>query len=1412
MAVTSANTTASAAATAPTDTLSPASSTSTLRAATTRSKGQLARRNSFAAAVSSSSKTRHQHQPASPDHPKSHKTRPPRRRRQRQQRQPQPLLGGLFFSDLIVVAFFYALNLLRTCGIAELMDVAFKGATYALTRLPLDFYQRWSLSRFPSSSTVPARDRDPHRKRSHLIPADRVGQLRGPDQDRDSGAQLTQSSAYTTSDEDDCYDEQLSPFHHLVILLVRFACTSFPHLVPRVLFAEETIGPLVRWRTGGGAAGIVREFTDEPRPADSAANSSTFNQARPSSAPSADGTKPAFRAFWIGSDAHTPVEQRRSDDSSRYATTVLYLHGGGFSLGSVAFYAEALIRLMAKVSNVQNRLFGQSGARCIAVEYDLSPSVRFPQPLLQCLRCYAHLIEVERIDPDCITIAGDSAGANLAMSLLLCLDGQARDEPLMAERDWSALPMPGQAILISPWADLRPSASHAFANLRNNASKADPASSASNSSAADGGSHSRGSGKKGSFARASVWTEALTEYEWDYVAAEALLHFAQVYAGLLETPRRVRGPMGWIANVCAILAGEPEDEAKCAKSGLNRYNPLNVISSLASPPKMLARAAHAALTEPLLELGGRNNPLKTSTSSSRKKTTSDAFEDEARIQPLASATGALEPLFPRNERITHAVASTAELYVPTWDLPDEGQDMPKPKKEAIDRLENHVLISPAIGDWGRISLQKGMLVTWGERERLADDIEAWVERVRASRRTNASRDDGSSNTAHPHAGGSGAGAEEPSQDCPVQDARPSDAQIRTIQERREASHAAGGSNANADQRRRHGEWICTVVEHGPAGVHAWPFVSMYLAGTESEREKGLELMARFIARSFQTSEAPASPRMQPLVMDMAAAGQANEPLHPSYTATPRDFLSPAGSMPSDFDPYDQDEHGYQFDVPCVDGSGAWHNELGLQGVESDASSQAHPHDPMWAPTPSTGTGTPVGADAATSSHDNLAERVGLGLASVEAQVPPSESGQRQGMDGLDTGRSSASASTSSSSSSMSTPRVAMEPRFSIKIAEQRPDKSGASHGLSPVHLHHVPAYEYRESTLASRPEAESAVVKSSTGQQATNIARGTIPSMWREDDQGARMGQVPRGKVGRPRTSPPPQTAQLGSVGLTLAEAEALDDDDDKEEGTGAGTLSARSWMQGPGPSTARRGDDPLLRILGARYGGRYAGNSNTEDDDEDDYEDEDDDDEDILAEEMDEEEIVRRGPRGRSGAVDASVNGYVDDEMPMDPGFYGLSHYTTMRPEGLSDITEEDSQLDASSAAGARSPSGFISDDTGSQPSHSPPVSRRPTMSGAFTPSASEMARLKEALEERERQWRARIGSKRAARVYGEDEDVGREEEEAEDEADDEKDDRGLLRPERAMPRSSAGAGAGLSRSSSSSSLGSRKSADVWW
>jgi acetyl esterase/lipase len=113
-----------------------------------------------------------------------------------------------------------------------------------------------------------------------------------------------------------------------------------------------------------------------------------------------------------------------------YAPTVLYLHGGGYVIGS-AFGYQAHAGALAAAA--------QTGI--LLPDYRLAPEHPFPAALEDAQQAYLWLRE-QTPDPDRITIAGDSSGGGLLLSLLLAL-----------KRD--RLPFPAGAVIFCPWLDLR---------------------------------------------------------------------------------------------------------------------------------------------------------------------------------------------------------------------------------------------------------------------------------------------------------------------------------------------------------------------------------------------------------------------------------------------------------------------------------------------------------------------------------------------------------------------------------------------------------------------------------------------------------------------------------------------------------------------------------------------------------------------------------------------------------------------------------------------------------------------------------------------------------------------------------------------------------------------------------------------
>lgn len=89
--------------------------------------------------------------------------------------------------------------------------------------------------------------------------------------------------------------------------------------------------------------------------------------------------------------------------------TILYLHGGYFMFGSIRSHR-----------NLAGNIAAAARARALIIDYRLAPEHPFPAGLEDAISAYQWLLEHE-IQPDQITLAGDSAGGGLVLSVLLAL-------------------------------------------------------------------------------------------------------------------------------------------------------------------------------------------------------------------------------------------------------------------------------------------------------------------------------------------------------------------------------------------------------------------------------------------------------------------------------------------------------------------------------------------------------------------------------------------------------------------------------------------------------------------------------------------------------------------------------------------------------------------------------------------------------------------------------------------------------------------------------------------------------------------------------------------------------------------------------------------------------------------------------
>jgi monoterpene epsilon-lactone hydrolase len=115
--------------------------------------------------------------------------------------------------------------------------------------------------------------------------------------------------------------------------------------------------------------------------------------------------------------------------SAAAGRVVLYLHGGGYVIGS----ARSHRHLAAAIAEA-------AAANALLLDYRLAPEHPFPAAVDDATAAYRWLLDQE-IAPGRIVIGGDSAGGGLTIATLLAL------------RE-AGLPAPAGGVCISPWVDL----------------------------------------------------------------------------------------------------------------------------------------------------------------------------------------------------------------------------------------------------------------------------------------------------------------------------------------------------------------------------------------------------------------------------------------------------------------------------------------------------------------------------------------------------------------------------------------------------------------------------------------------------------------------------------------------------------------------------------------------------------------------------------------------------------------------------------------------------------------------------------------------------------------------------------------------------------------------------------------------
>jgi acetyl esterase/lipase len=108
---------------------------------------------------------------------------------------------------------------------------------------------------------------------------------------------------------------------------------------------------------------------------------------------------------------------------------ILYLHGGGFRMGSIESHRDLMQRLSIAAR-----------ARVLGINYRLGPEYIFPAPVEDALSAYRWLLD-SGIHAESIALAGDSAGGGLALGCMYAARA-------------ANLALPSATFLMSPWTDL----------------------------------------------------------------------------------------------------------------------------------------------------------------------------------------------------------------------------------------------------------------------------------------------------------------------------------------------------------------------------------------------------------------------------------------------------------------------------------------------------------------------------------------------------------------------------------------------------------------------------------------------------------------------------------------------------------------------------------------------------------------------------------------------------------------------------------------------------------------------------------------------------------------------------------------------------------------------------------------------
>jgi epsilon-lactone hydrolase len=161
--------------------------------------------------------------------------------------------------------------------------------------------------------------------------------------------------------------------------------------------------------------------------------------AREGPAPTVEEVRQSYDAWGLSNplpDGHsvTPeqiggVSCERHDAGNGSPAVILYLHGGGYALGSLDSHRHLVAQLALA-----------AGSGAVAVDYRLAPEHAFPAAVDDAVAVYETLL-AQGVAASSIVIAGDSAGGGLTMATALALKAKS-------------IALPAGLFCISPWVNL----------------------------------------------------------------------------------------------------------------------------------------------------------------------------------------------------------------------------------------------------------------------------------------------------------------------------------------------------------------------------------------------------------------------------------------------------------------------------------------------------------------------------------------------------------------------------------------------------------------------------------------------------------------------------------------------------------------------------------------------------------------------------------------------------------------------------------------------------------------------------------------------------------------------------------------------------------------------------------------------